>query len=179
MLVFERAHMCPCIAPMGATALIICCLLAISLIYLSFSPPSQVGRAIILTTHSMEEADILGDRIAIMALGRLRCLGSSLRLKQRFGAGYQVRRFEFSREGFGFAEPACTARVSPAILRADFVVQTMLIRNPQTVRRCPSQSFRLARAPRISRPLPSAPRASRRISNSAWDWIPSTRRAFT
>jgi len=51
---------------------------------------AKVGRAIILTTHSMEEADILGDRIAIMALGRLRCIGSSLRLKQRFGAGFQV-----------------------------------------------------------------------------------------
>ena len=38
----------------------------------------------------MEEADILGDRIAIMALGRLRAIGTSLRLKQRFGAGFQV-----------------------------------------------------------------------------------------
>ncbi|KAG1680746.1 hypothetical protein FOA52_008079 [Chlamydomonas sp. UWO 241] len=51
---------------------------------------AKVGRAIVLTTHSMEEADILGDRIAIMAKGRLRCIGSSLRLKQRFGSGYQV-----------------------------------------------------------------------------------------
>eukprot|EP00197_Chlamydomonas_leiostraca_P014447 CAMPEP_0202859992 /NCGR_PEP_ID=MMETSP1391-20130828/1884_1 /ASSEMBLY_ACC=CAM_ASM_000867 /TAXON_ID=1034604 /ORGANISM="Chlamydomonas leiostraca, Strain SAG 11-49" /LENGTH=1190 /DNA_ID=CAMNT_0049539111 /DNA_START=105 /DNA_END=3677 /DNA_ORIENTATION=- len=51
---------------------------------------AKEGRAIILTTHSMEEADILGDRIAIMALGRLRCIGSSIRLKQRFGTGYQV-----------------------------------------------------------------------------------------
>jgi ABC-type multidrug transport system ATPase subunit len=53
---------------------------------------AKVGRAIVLTTHSMEEADILGDRIAIMAKGKLRCLGSSLRLKQKFGSGYQVRR---------------------------------------------------------------------------------------
>lgn len=51
---------------------------------------AKVGRAIILTTHSMEEADILGDRIAIMARGRLRCIGNSIRLKQKFGAGYQV-----------------------------------------------------------------------------------------
>lgn len=36
------------------------------------------------------QADILGDRIAIMARGQLRALGSSLRLKQRFGSGYQV-----------------------------------------------------------------------------------------
>ena len=43
-----------------------------------------------LTTHSMEEADVLGDRIAIMARGRLRCIGSSIHLKHRFGSGYQA-----------------------------------------------------------------------------------------
>ena len=32
------------------------------------------SRVLILTTHSMEEADILGDRIGIMAKGRLRCV---------------------------------------------------------------------------------------------------------
>lgn len=48
------------------------------------------GRVVILTTHSMEEADILGDRIAIMALGRIRALGNSVRLKSRFGAGYRM-----------------------------------------------------------------------------------------
>ncbi|CAD5182704.1 unnamed protein product [Musa acuminata subsp. malaccensis] len=46
------------------------------------------GRAIVLTTHSMEEADILSDRIAIMAKGKLRCIGTSIRLKSRFGTGY-------------------------------------------------------------------------------------------
>ncbi|GIL63848.1 hypothetical protein Vafri_17847 [Volvox africanus] len=51
---------------------------------------AKTGRAIILTTHSMEEADILGDRIAIMARGKLRCVGTSLRLKQRFGSGYTL-----------------------------------------------------------------------------------------
>ena len=47
--------------------------------------------AIVLTTHSMEEADILGDRIGIMARGRLCCLGSGLHLKQKFGSGYCLR----------------------------------------------------------------------------------------
>jgi len=47
-------------------------------------------RTIVLTTHSMEEADILGDRIGIMAKGRLRCIGNAVRLKSRFGAGYRV-----------------------------------------------------------------------------------------
>ncbi|GMH33239.1 hypothetical protein BSKO_01073 [Bryopsis sp. KO-2023] len=51
---------------------------------------AKAGRAIVLTTHSMEEADILGDRISIMARGRIRAIGSSIRLKQKFGAGYEV-----------------------------------------------------------------------------------------
>lgn len=51
---------------------------------------SKKGRAIVLTTHSMEEADILGDRVAIMARGKLRCIGTPIHLKTRFGAGYRV-----------------------------------------------------------------------------------------
>jgi ATP-binding cassette, subfamily A (ABC1), member 3 len=47
-------------------------------------------RCIILTTHFMDEADILGDRIAIMAEGRLRCAGSSFFLKKTYGVGYQL-----------------------------------------------------------------------------------------
>nr|DAD31187.1 TPA_asm: hypothetical protein HUJ06_010038 [Nelumbo nucifera] len=49
---------------------------------------AKKGRAIVLTTHSMEEADILSDRIAIMAKGKLRCIGTSIRLKSRFGTGF-------------------------------------------------------------------------------------------
>ncbi|KAI3914735.1 hypothetical protein MKW98_001971 [Papaver atlanticum] len=48
---------------------------------------AKKGRAIVLTTHSMEEADILGDRMAIVAKGKLRCIGTSIRLKSRFGTG--------------------------------------------------------------------------------------------
>jgi ABC-type proline/glycine betaine transport system ATPase subunit len=47
-------------------------------------------RCIILTTHFMDEADILGDRIAIMSEGQLRCCGSSLFLKKTYGVGYQL-----------------------------------------------------------------------------------------
>ncbi|KAB5524858.1 hypothetical protein DKX38_022607 [Salix brachista] len=49
---------------------------------------TKKGRAIVLTTHSMEEADILSDRIGIMAKGRLRCIGNSIRLKSKFGTGF-------------------------------------------------------------------------------------------
>jgi len=34
-------------------------------------------RVFILTTHSMEEAEALSDRMAIMVAGRLRCLGTA------------------------------------------------------------------------------------------------------
>ncbi|RHZ08100.1 hypothetical protein DYB26_013866, partial [Aphanomyces astaci] len=51
---------------------------------------NRMNRVIVLTTHFMDEADILGDRIAIMAEGKLRCCGSSLYLKSKFGAGYTL-----------------------------------------------------------------------------------------
>ena len=48
------------------------------------------GRVVVLTTHFMDEADLLGDRIAIMGDGKLRCCGSSLFLKRAFGVGYNM-----------------------------------------------------------------------------------------
>ncbi|VEL10301.1 unnamed protein product [Protopolystoma xenopodis] len=47
-------------------------------------------RTIILTTHHMDEADILGDRIAVISQGELRCCGSSLFLKEHYGSGYYL-----------------------------------------------------------------------------------------
>ena len=48
------------------------------------------ARIIVLTTHYMDEADVLGDRIGIMCKGTRQCLGSSLFLKNRFGVGYKI-----------------------------------------------------------------------------------------
>jgi ATP-binding cassette, subfamily A (ABC1), member 3 len=47
-------------------------------------------RVIVLTTHFMDEADQLGDRIGIMHGGKLRCVGSPLFLKRKFGVGYTL-----------------------------------------------------------------------------------------
>jgi ATP-binding cassette subfamily A (ABC1) protein 3 len=47
-------------------------------------------RIIVLTTHYMDEADILGDRIGIMSSGRVTALGSSIFLKTKFGVGYNL-----------------------------------------------------------------------------------------
>ncbi|KAH9494888.1 ATP-binding cassette sub- A member 5 [Bulinus truncatus] len=48
------------------------------------------GRVVLLTTHFMDEADILADRKAFMSKGKLRCCGSSLFLKNKFGIGYHL-----------------------------------------------------------------------------------------
>lgn len=48
------------------------------------------GRTIILSTHHMDEADILGDRIAIISTGQLKCCGSPIFLKNTFGEGYHL-----------------------------------------------------------------------------------------
>jgi len=44
----------------------------------------------VLTTHSLEEADVLGDQVAIMASGALQTIGPSLLLKRKYGAGYRI-----------------------------------------------------------------------------------------
>lgn len=53
-----------------------------------FLNANKADRVIVLTTHFMDEADFLGDRIAIISHGQLRCAGSALFLKSRLGVGY-------------------------------------------------------------------------------------------
>jgi ATP-binding cassette, subfamily A (ABC1), member 3 len=45
---------------------------------------------LILTTHSMEECEALCSRVGIMVGGVLRCLGSCMRLRNRYGLGFQI-----------------------------------------------------------------------------------------
>ncbi|XP_022216983.2 phospholipid-transporting ATPase ABCA3-like isoform X2 [Drosophila obscura] len=46
------------------------------------------GRTILLTTHQMDEGEVLADRIAIISDGRLRCLGSLAFLKKQNETSY-------------------------------------------------------------------------------------------
>ncbi|KAK9739397.1 ABC transporter [Popillia japonica] len=55
-----------------------------------FIQSEKAGRTILLSTHFMNEADVLGDRIAILANGMLQCYGSSYFLKKRYGSGYRL-----------------------------------------------------------------------------------------
>ncbi|KAJ3159175.1 hypothetical protein HK101_001137 [Irineochytrium annulatum] len=51
---------------------------------------AREGKTVILTTHSMEEAEALCQRIGIMAKGNLRCLAAPLRLKELYGSGFKL-----------------------------------------------------------------------------------------
>jgi ATP-binding cassette subfamily A (ABC1) protein 3 len=48
------------------------------------------SRTIILTTHFLDEADLLADHIAILSKGTLRAQGSSVELKDKLGGGYRI-----------------------------------------------------------------------------------------
>lgn len=92
------------------------------------------GRALLLTTHFMDEADLLADRIAIMADGRLVALGTPLALKQKYSQGYSlVLTLDLERDRDLNAIAACIAkRVTGAhVLRAT---------GAELVRLCPASS---------------------------------------
>ncbi|KAK7002955.1 ATP-binding cassette sub-family A member 1 [Biomphalaria glabrata] len=51
---------------------------------------NRIGRTIVLSTHHLDEADFLSDRIAVMHQGKLLCCGSPSFLKQSIGSGYHL-----------------------------------------------------------------------------------------
>lgn len=48
------------------------------------------GRTLILSTHHLDEAELLGDRVAVVAGGRVCCCGSPLFLRRHLGSGYYL-----------------------------------------------------------------------------------------
>lgn len=48
------------------------------------------ARTFILTTHFLDEADLLADHIAILSKGTLKAQGSAVELKHKLGGGYRV-----------------------------------------------------------------------------------------
>ncbi|GAB1295321.1 ATP-binding cassette sub-family A member 7 [Apodemus speciosus] len=48
------------------------------------------GRTLILSTHHLDEAELLGDRVAMVAGGSLCCCGSPLFLRRHLGCGYYL-----------------------------------------------------------------------------------------
>lgn len=48
------------------------------------------SRSIVLTTHFLDEADLLSDQIAILSKGSLKAQGTAVELKNKLGSGYRV-----------------------------------------------------------------------------------------
>jgi ABC-type multidrug transport system ATPase subunit len=48
-------------------------------------------KAVLLTTHLMEEADTLCSEIAIITSGKMRCIGNSIYLKKTFTDGFKIQ----------------------------------------------------------------------------------------
>jgi len=64
----------------------------------------EQGLTILLTTHHLDEADELADRIAIMSKGRLLALGTSEFFKKKFGVGYHLHLTPTRHEGAALSE---------------------------------------------------------------------------
>ena len=47
--------------------------------------------ALIVTTHSMEEAEALGTKMAIMVDGKFKCFGTGQEIKEKYGTGFSVQ----------------------------------------------------------------------------------------
>ena len=47
--------------------------------------------AVILTTHSMEEAEALCSKMAIMVGGNFKCIGTPQELREKYGKGYEIQ----------------------------------------------------------------------------------------
>jgi ATP-binding cassette, subfamily A (ABC1), member 3 len=51
----------------------------------------KAGRVIVLSSHDMAECEVLGDRVCILARGKLRVAGTTRFLKKQFGVGYHLQ----------------------------------------------------------------------------------------
>ncbi|XP_073489680.1 glucosylceramide transporter ABCA12 [Aquarana catesbeiana] len=51
---------------------------------------NKKDKTIILSTHHLDEAEVLSDRIAFLEQGGLRCCGTPMFLKEKFGSGYHL-----------------------------------------------------------------------------------------
>ena len=104
------------------------------------------GRAVVLTTHSMGEADLLCDRIGIMVKGTMRCIGTPQDLKERYAAGYEISCRLKTRDDEHVADLVAFAREAFAspdvdVAAADADVATLELAGVDP-RRTPALAFR-------------------------------------
>lgn len=51
----------------------------------------ESGKSIVLTSHSMEECEALCTNLTVMVNGKLKCLGSTQHLKNKFTKGFELK----------------------------------------------------------------------------------------
>ncbi|XP_062224626.1 ABC transporter A family member 8-like [Phragmites australis] len=90
---------------------------------------AKQDRAIILTTHSMEEAEALCDRIAIIANGSLQCIGNSKELKAKYGGAYMLT--VTAAAGEEEAVEQLVRSISPAVNRTYRIAGTQKFEMPK------------------------------------------------
>jgi ATP-binding cassette, subfamily A (ABC1), member 3 len=78
----------------------------------------------------MDEADILGDRIGIMAKGKLTCLGSSIFLKSKFGSGYNLTVVKNSVAPNPNLMPYLVEHLGPNVVKSSEIQSEMTINVP-------------------------------------------------
>ncbi|EQC35349.1 hypothetical protein SDRG_07061 [Saprolegnia diclina VS20] len=75
------------------------------------------GRAVLLTTHAMHEAQVLSHRIGIMANGELHCVGTSGALKDKYGVGYKLHVVKAARDAGDKVRIALASVPGASVLR--------------------------------------------------------------
>ena len=50
----------------------------------------KLNKSILMSTHAMEEAELLSDKLIVLNHGKVQCVGSPLQLKNIFGNGYRI-----------------------------------------------------------------------------------------
>ncbi|XP_063159030.1 glucosylceramide transporter ABCA12 [Candoia aspera] len=76
---------------------------------------NRKGRTIILSTHHLDEAEVLSDRIAFLEHGGLKCCGSPFYLKEMYGSGYHLTLTKEKSSTLDVAEECNTSTVTAMI----------------------------------------------------------------
>ncbi|KAF7084339.1 LOW QUALITY PROTEIN: hypothetical protein CFC21_087988 [Triticum aestivum] len=92
---------------------------------------AKQDRAIILTTHSMEEAEVLCDRIGIIADGTLQCIGNSRELKTKYGGSYVLTITTMAAEEAEEEVAKLVRSISPAVSRVYRISGTQRFEMPK------------------------------------------------
>lgn len=92
---------------------------------------AKQDRAIVLTTHSMEEAEVLCDRIGIVANGSLQCIGNSKELKTKYGGSYVLTVTTAAGEEAEEEVEKLARSISPAVSRVYRISGTQKFEMPK------------------------------------------------